>query len=157
VFFQQPHPFHHHAPVNRLAHVVDGEQPHLHGSQGFHFHAGFVGNAAGGKDVERAGGVIHFDRASQEKSALLYAYLDRSDYYSNTIAPQYRSRTNIVFRTRSAELDTRFWQEAEKNGLSGLKGHKIVGGLRASLYNALDISSVHALIDYMDAFAAENP
>ena len=107
--------------------------------------------------IERAGGVIHFDRASQEKSALLYQYLDQSDYYSNTIAPQYRSRTNIVFRTRSAELDTRFWQEAEKNGLSGLKGHKIVGGLRASLYNALDISSVHALIDYMDAFAAENP
>jgi len=107
--------------------------------------------------IERAGGVIHFDRASAEKSALLYAYLDRSDYYSNTIAPQYRSRTNIVFRTRSAELDTRFWQEAEKNGLSGLKGHKIVGGLRASLYNALDIRSVHALIDYMDAFAAENP
>ena len=106
--------------------------------------------------IERAGGVIHFDRASQEKSALLYAYLDRSDYYTNTIAPQYRSRTNVVFRTRSAELDTRFWQEAEKNGLSGLKGHKIVGGLRASLYNALDIASVHALIDYMDAFAAEH-
>ena len=106
--------------------------------------------------IESKGGIIHFDRASQEKSALLYDYLDRSDYYTNTIAPQYRSRTNIVFRTRSAELDTRFWQEAEKNGLSGLKGHKIVGGLRASLYNALDIASVHALIDYMDAFAAEN-
>ena len=107
--------------------------------------------------IESKGGIIHFDRTSQEKSALLYDYLDRSDYYTNTIAPTYRSRTNIVFRTRSAELDTRFWQEAEKNGLSGLKGHKIVGGLRASLYNALDIASVRALIDYMDTFATENP
>ena len=106
--------------------------------------------------IESKGGIIHFDRASQEKSALLYDYLDQSDYYTNRIAPQYRSRTNVVFRTRSDALDTRFWQEAEQNGLSGLKGHKIVGGLRASLYNALDISSVHALIDYMDAFAAEN-
>ena len=107
--------------------------------------------------IERAGGVIHFDRASTEKSALLYAYLDQSDYYSNTIAPQYRSRTNIVFRTRSDELDTRFWKQADANGLAGLKGHKLVGGLRASLYNALDISSVRALIDFMDSFAAENP
>ena len=106
--------------------------------------------------IESKGGIIHFDRASQEKSALLYDYLDQSDYYTNSIAPQYRSRTNVVFRTRSDALDTRFWQEAEQNGLSGLKGHKIVGGLRASLYNALDIASVHALIDYMDAFAAAN-
>ena len=106
--------------------------------------------------IESKGGIIHFDRASQEKSALLYDYLDQSDYYTNRIAPQYRSRTNVVFRTRSDALDTRFWQEAEQNGLSGLKGHKIVGGIRASLYNALDIRAVHALIDYMDAFAAAN-
>ena len=106
--------------------------------------------------IECEGGIAHFDRASQEKSALLYDYLDQSDYYTNRIAPQYRSRTNVVFRTRSDALDTRFWQEAEQNGLSGLKGHKIVGGIRASLYNALDIRAVHALIDYMDAFAAAN-
>ena len=106
--------------------------------------------------IENAGGVAHFNRASQEKSALLYHYIDQSDYYTNDIAPQYRSHTNVVFRTRSDELDTRFWKQADANGLAGLKGHKLVGGLRASLYNALDISSVRALIDFMDSFAAEN-
>ena len=106
--------------------------------------------------MEARGGVAHFEQASIEKSALLYAYLDKSGFYANTIAPQYRSRTNVIFRTPSAELDTLFWQTAEKAGLSGLKGHRIVGGLRASLYNALEMESVRALLAFMDAFAREH-
>ena len=91
-----------------------------------------------------------------EKSALLYDYLDQSAFYRNNIAPQYRSRTNVIFRTPTEALDTRFWQEAEQNGLSGLKGHRIVGGIRASLYNALDTESVHTLIAFMQQFAARH-
>lgn len=106
--------------------------------------------------MKAQGGIEHFGRQSVKKSGLLYDYLDRSDFYRNTIAPEHRSRTNVIFRTPSEALDTRFWQEAEKAGLSGLKGHRIVGGLRASLYNALDIDSVHALIAFMDQFAREH-
>ena len=106
--------------------------------------------------MKTQGGVPHFERKSMEKSALLYDYLDQSAFYQNNIAPQYRSRTNVIFRTPTEALDTQFWQEAEQNGLSGLKGHRIVGGIRASLYNALDTESVHTLIAFMQQFAARH-
>ena len=106
--------------------------------------------------MKAQGGVTRFEEKSIEKSSLLYDYLDQSTFYRNDIAPEYRSRTNIIFRTPTETLDTRFWQEAEKAGLSGLKGHRIVGGLRASLYNALELESVHALTTFMDQFAREH-
>lgn len=106
------------------------------------------------KWMKAQGGLPYFEQKSIEKSSLLYDYLDESDFYRNDIAPAYRSRTNVIFRTPSEALDTQFWQEAERAGLSGLKGHRIVGGLRASLYNALETDSVHALIAYMRQFAA---
>lgn len=106
--------------------------------------------------MKAQGGIARFEEKSIEKSSLLYHYLDQSDFYQNGIAPEYRSRTNVIFRTPTEALDTRFWQEAEKAGLSGLKGHRIVGGLRASLYNALELDSVHALIAFMDQFAREH-
>ena len=74
----------------------------------------------------------------------------------NDVPPAYRSRTNVTFRTPSPELDTRFWQEAEPQGFAGLKGHKLLGGIRASIYNAMPIAGVEALIDYMQTFAAKN-
>ncbi|MDO4777209.1 MAG: 3-phosphoserine/phosphohydroxythreonine transaminase [Cardiobacteriaceae bacterium] len=106
--------------------------------------------------MKAQGGVARFEEKSIEKSSLLYDYLDQSAFYRNDIAPEYRSRTNVIFRTPTEALDTRFWQEAEKAGLSGLKGHRIVGGLRASLYNALELDSVRALIAFMEQFAREH-
>lgn len=107
------------------------------------------------KWMQAQGGVAHFAAQAAAKSSKLYAAIDQSDFYHNDIAAQYRSQTNIVFRTPNEALDTLFWKNAEAAGLSGLKGHRIVGGLRASLYNALDMRSVDALIDYMQDFAQQ--
>lgn len=104
------------------------------------------------KWIKAHGGVAHFEAQSIEKSSKLYNAIDGSDFYHNAIALNCRSRTNVIFQTPSAELDTLFWKEAEKQHLSGLKGHRIVGGLRASLYNALEMASVEALIAYMSDF-----
>ena len=106
--------------------------------------------------IKDSGGIAHFEAESIAKSGLLYDYIDRSNYYRNDVPPAYRSRTNVTFRTPSPELDTRFWQEAESQGFAGLKGHKLLGGIRASIYNAMPIAGVEALIDYMQTFAAKN-
>lgn len=106
--------------------------------------------------IKDSGGIAHFEAESINKSGLLYDYIDRSNYYRNDVPPAYRSRTNVTFRTPSPELDTRFWQEAEPQGFAGLKGHKLLGGIRASIYNAMPITGVEALIDYMQTFAAKN-
>lgn len=108
------------------------------------------------KWMKQQGGIKHFAQKSQEKSQKLYQYIDQSAFYQNKIPEEYRSKTNIIFTTPNAELDTLFWQQAEKEGLSGLKGHRLVGGLRASLYNALELSSVEALIQYMQHFAQQH-
>ena len=108
------------------------------------------------KWMKDKGGVAYFEAQSIAKSARLYDYIDGSDFYHNTIAPVFRSRTNVIFRTPSAELDTLFWKAADQQGLFGLKGHRIVGGLRASLYNALEMASVEALIAFMAQFAREH-
>ena len=106
--------------------------------------------------ITDSGGIAPFEAESINKSVLLYDYIDRSNYYRNDVPPAYRSRTNVTFRTPSPELDTRFWQEAESQGFAGLKGHKLLGGIRASIYNAMPIAGVEALIDYMQTFAAKN-
>lgn len=108
------------------------------------------------KWMQAKGGIPYFAAQAEAKSAKLYAAIDESDFYHNDIAPAFRSQTNVIFRTPSEALDTQFWKEAETQGLSGLKGHRIVGGLRASLYNALEMNSVEALIDYMRAFAQQH-
>ncbi len=108
------------------------------------------------KWILKTGGLSHCAAEAKEKSDRLYAAIDKSSFYRNTIDPAFRSRSNIVFRTPSSELDRRFWREAEKRGLHGLKGHRAVGGLRASLYLALDRQSVSALIEYLGAFEKAN-
>lgn len=105
------------------------------------------------KWIRGNGGLTQCSAVTQKKSAALYEAIDKNPFYRNAIDPAFRSRTNVVFRTPSPELDQRFWQEAEKFGLHGLKGHRAVGGLRASLYLALEMKSVIALIDYLRDFA----
>ena len=87
------------------------------------------------------------------KAGLLYDFLDRSDFYSNPVRKEDRSRMNVPFRLRDESLDEAFLKGAKERGMVQLKGHRAVGGMRASIYNAMPIEGVQALVDYMHAFA----
>ncbi len=99
------------------------------------------------------GGVIEMDRRAKERSGLLYQYIDQSDFYHNVIDPKFRSRLNVSFNLRDEKQNVRFLEAANQAGLKQLKGHKLFGGMRASLYNAMPLEGVHALIDFMKDFA----
>jgi phosphoserine aminotransferase len=105
--------------------------------------------------IEARGGVETLERESAEKAAVLYDAIDGSDgFYRNPVNARDRSHMNVVFRLPSSDLESRFVAEATAAGLIGLKGHRSVGGLRASLYAALEIESVHTLVDFMTDFRA---
>jgi phosphoserine aminotransferase len=87
---------------------------------------------------------------------LLYGYIDDSNFYRNPVAKSARSRMNVPFTLPREELDAAFLKEAEAAGLMALKGHRAVGGMRASLYNAMPLEGVQALVDFMKDFAAGN-
>ena len=103
------------------------------------------------------GGLEVMQKMNEEKAALLYDYLDGQDYYLAPVKPQCRSLMNVTFVTGNADLDKKFAAEAGKAGLKNLKGHRSVGGMRASIYNAMPKAGVEALIEFMKKFAAENP
>ena len=103
--------------------------------------------------LKNQGGIKAIAKKNAEKAALLYRYLDSQDFYQNTVDPRYRSRMNVIFRCPKEEWDTEFWQMAAEQGMIGLKGHKVLGGLRASIYNAMPIEGVEKLIAFMKAFA----
>ncbi|MEX2653679.1 MAG: 3-phosphoserine/phosphohydroxythreonine transaminase [Acidimicrobiia bacterium] len=130
---------------------------------GFHAETDSLGNTPPmfpiyimGKVLERIsqrGGIATLERESAEKAALLYGAIDDSDgFYSNPVNRRDRSHMNVVFRLPSPELEARFVTESAGADLIGLKGHRSVGGLRASLYAALGIDSVHRLVDFMAEF-----
>jgi len=103
------------------------------------------------------GGVEEFARRNAQKSALVYAAIDGSGgFYRNEVANAVRSRMNIPFVLPSAELDARFVAEAKAAGLLALKGHKAVGGIRASLYNAMPLEGAQALVAFMGDFQQRN-
>ncbi|MFZ7343623.1 3-phosphoserine/phosphohydroxythreonine transaminase [Avibacterium volantium] len=102
------------------------------------------------------GGVKAAEKRNQEKAQLLYDYLDQSDFYHNFVAKNNRSLMNVTFTTGNDELNMKFVSEAAEAGLQALKGHKVIGGMRASIYNAMPIEGVKALIAFMEKFAAEN-
>jgi phosphoserine aminotransferase len=107
--------------------------------------------------IKAQGGVAAMAVRNAEKAALLYGAIDgpgSSGFYRCPVDRDSRSRMNVVFRTPSAELDTAFAQQAQAHGLVQLKGHRVVGGLRASLYNAMPLAGVQALVDYMKTFEA---
>jgi phosphoserine aminotransferase len=104
--------------------------------------------------LEREGGVAEMEARSIAKSALLYGAIDGSGgFYLNRVAPEGRSRMNVPFFLHDAALTEPFLAEAKAAGLLQLKGHKTVGGLRASLYNAMPLAGVQALVDHMTDFA----
>ena len=91
-----------------------------------------------------------------EKSALVYAALDASGVYANRVAPGCRSRMNLPFWLRDESLNDAFLAGAKERGLLALKGHKSVGGMRASLYNAMPVAGVQALVSYLQEFASSH-
>jgi phosphoserine aminotransferase len=98
------------------------------------------------------GGVPAIEKQNIAKAALLYDFLDRSDFYSNPVRKEDRSRMNVPFRLRDESLDEAFLKGAKERGMVQLKGHRAVGGMRASIYNAMPVEGVRALVEYMGEF-----
>jgi phosphoserine aminotransferase len=108
------------------------------------------------KWIARQGGLAELGRRNAEKAAILYDALDANDFYSPHAEPGSRSLMNVTFCTPSPELDARFVAEATAEGLDGLKGHRSVGGMRASIYNAFPRAGCEALAQFMKDFAAKH-
>ncbi|MBT9433331.1 3-phosphoserine/phosphohydroxythreonine transaminase [Candidatus Sodalis endolongispinus] len=105
------------------------------------------------KWLKAQGGLAEMDKRNQAKASLLYRTIDESDFYRNTVATANRSRMNVPFQLAGSQLDELFLQESLAAGLHALKGHRVVGGMRASLYNAMPLEGVQALVDFMLGFA----
>ena len=102
--------------------------------------------------IENQGGLTKIDAMNQKKASLLYDCIDKDDFYTGTTEKESRSLMNVTFRLPSEELEKLFVAEAEKQHLNGLKGHRSVGGIRASIYNACRYESVEALVSFMNEF-----
>jgi len=100
----------------------------------------------------RQGGLAGMEKINAAKARLLYDAIDATDFYRNPVAPANRSRMNVPFTLADGNLDETFIAEAKKHGIVQIKGHKSVGGMRASIYNAMPIEGVQALVDFMKAF-----
>ncbi|MDR1728104.1 MAG: 3-phosphoserine/phosphohydroxythreonine transaminase [Acidobacteriota bacterium] len=108
------------------------------------------------KWVEAKGGVAAMEQANDKKAAVLYGVLDASDFWRSPVEVESRSTMNVVWRLGSEELEARFVSEAKQAGMVGLKGHRSVGGIRASIYNAVTLESVEALAAFMKDFEKKN-
>ncbi len=98
------------------------------------------------------GGLAQMQQINQAKAKVLYDYLDGQSFFRNPVEPRYRSRMNVTFTSPTPELDKEFCAEAAKAGLLNLKGHRLVGGMRASIYNAMPPQGVEALVAFMEKF-----
>jgi phosphoserine aminotransferase len=105
---------------------------------------------------ETIGGLDKMAAINQSKAQLLYGFMDGSDFYRPTARPDSRSLMNVTFRLPSEELEQQFVAQALANGLGGLKGHRSVGGCRASIYNAITLEAVEALVEFMKTFEKDN-
>ncbi|MBN2452048.1 MAG: 3-phosphoserine/phosphohydroxythreonine transaminase, partial [Lentisphaeria bacterium] len=106
--------------------------------------------------LDAQGGLAAMQRINEAKSDALYSAIDVSGFYRGTAEPADRSRMNVCFRLPSEDLEKMFLKQAESAGLVGLKGHRSVGGMRASIYNAMPMDGVSCLIDFMHDFEAKN-
>ncbi len=107
--------------------------------------------------IESLGGLSEMKKRNEKKAALLYDYLDGQDYYLAPVRKDCRSMMNVTFVTGDENLDKKFAKEADGAGLKNLKGHRSVGGMRASIYNAMPLEGVEKLVAFMKEFAAKNP
>jgi phosphoserine aminotransferase len=102
--------------------------------------------------IKKQGGLSAMKARNQEKAAILYDYLDSTDFYKTAVVKEDRSMMNVTFKTGSDDLDTRFAKESAAAGMSNLKGHRSAGGMRASIYNAMPKAGVEKLVSFMKDF-----
>lgn len=105
---------------------------------------------------ETVGGLAAMEQRNREKAETLYSYIDSSDFFRGTTDTDSRSFMNVTFRLPSEDLEKKFIEEATNSGLGGLKGHRSVGGCRASIYNAMPVEGVKALVEFMQKFEKAN-
>ena len=108
------------------------------------------------KWLKKMGGLEVMKQRNEEKAKLLYDFLDQSKLFKGTVVPEDRSLMNVPFITGNADLDAKFVAEAKEAGFENLKGHRTVGGMRASIYNAMPYEGVEALVAFMKKFEEEN-
>ncbi len=108
------------------------------------------------KWLKKMGGLEEMKKHNEKKAAVLYDYLDQSEMFKGTVVKEDRSLMNVPFITGNDELDAKFVKEAKAAGFENLKGHRSVGGMRASIYNAMPIEGVEKLVEFMKKFEADN-
>ena len=108
------------------------------------------------KWIKKMGGLQAMKEHNEKKAKILYDFLDESKLFKGTVAAKDRSLMNVPFVTGDADLDAKFVKEAKEAGFENLKGHRSVGGMRASIYNAMPIEGVEKLVEFMKKFEAEN-
>ena len=108
------------------------------------------------KWLKAQGGLTEMKKRNEKKAAILYDYLDQSAMFHGTVRKEDRSLMNVPFITDSEELNARFIAEATKAGFVSLKGHRTVGGMRASIYNAMPKEGIQKLVDFMADFEKNN-
>jgi phosphoserine aminotransferase len=106
--------------------------------------------------VKNVGGVAAMQKINEEKAGILYGFLDNSKMFKGTVVPKYRSLMNVPFVSPSEELNEKFLKEVTKAGFVNLKGHRLVGGMRASIYNAMPVEGVKKLVEFMKKFELAN-
>ncbi len=108
------------------------------------------------KWLKKQGGLAVMKEKNEKKAKILYDFLDQSKLFKGTVVPKDRSLMNVPFVTGDADLDAKFVKEAKEAGFENLKGHRTVGGMRASIYNAMPIEGVEKLVEFMKKFEEEN-
>ena len=106
--------------------------------------------------MKKIGGITEIQNINENKANKLYKTIDSSDFYVGTAVKEYRSTMNVTWRIKNQELESSFLEEASQHNLKTLKGHRSVGGIRASIYNAFPESGVDALIAFMKDFESKN-
>ena len=106
--------------------------------------------------IKKNGGVAAMQKVNEAKAAMVYDFLDNSKMFKGTVVPQFRSLMNIPFTSPSEDMDKKFVKEATAAGLVNLKGHRSVGGMRASIYNAMPVEGVKTLVEFMKTFETKN-
>ncbi len=108
------------------------------------------------KWIKKQGGLVQMKAHNEKKAKILYDFLDESKLFKGTVRKEDRSLMNVPFVTGSQELDAKFVKEAKEAGFENLKGHRSVGGMRASIYNAMPIEGVEKLVEFMKKFEEAN-
>ncbi|MDD2403904.1 MAG: aminotransferase class V-fold PLP-dependent enzyme, partial [Victivallaceae bacterium] len=106
--------------------------------------------------LKNQGGLKVIEDINNTKSEAIYEILNQSSFYTSPVQPDSRSKMNVVFRMPTEELEAKFVKEAAAAGMTGLKGHRSVGGIRASIYNAIPLAGVEKLVDFMIEFEKKN-